>query len=134
MVLHMKTHGVFAAFLLVSLVCHVHADNVNGGVSDVRVAVPCNASRSIRLAAGEFTKYWELVTGCRPSLVEAVEPPAAAVSIGFPVADAAFEGKTDAYVLRSMENGGLVLAGKNARSLFYAVYDFFERRCGCRCP
>ena len=102
------------------------------GVSSVSIAVPRAAAKSTRLAADEFAKYWELVTGIRPPIVEdAASCSAPVVRIGFPASADVFDGKTDAYLLKSTADG-LEVAGKNARSLFYAVYDFFERRCGCR--
>jgi len=41
---------------------------------------------------------------------------------------------SDDYCLKSVEENGrnlLFLAGGRGRSTIYAVYDFFERRCGC---
>ena len=104
----------------------------NAAIREVSVLVPQGAARSTRLAADEFAKYWELVTGFRPAVSENPKVSGPAVRIGFPVPQGTFDGKTDAYMIKSVGGGTLELAGKNERSLFYAVYDFFERRCGCR--
>ena len=97
----------------------------------ITVVTPPDAAKSVRIAADEFAKYAELVTGIRPIVADMQSGDGPFVKIGFPESPEKVAGKTDAYLLRS-EGGNLVLAGKNARSLLYAVYDYFERRCGCR--
>lgn len=95
------------------------------------VVTPPDAEKSVCVAAGEFAKYAELVTGVRPIVTDVQRGEGPFVKVGFPEKPGTFAGRTDAYLLRS-EGHNLVLAGKNARSLLYAVYDYFERRCGCR--
>ncbi len=78
---------------------------------------------AVRLAAGEFSKYWRLATG--RDLPD--ESPARALFRIDPALDAAH----DEYRIRSLPDG-IEFAGANGRSVFYAVYDFLSRRAGCR--
>ena len=102
-----------------------------GGETALTVAVPPNAGRTVRIAAEEFQKYHEKITGNRPPVTEAPAKDSVCVKIGFPVRDPLFDGETDAYIVRSV-GAGLEIAGKNPRSVLYGVYEFFRQRCGCR--
>ena len=102
-----------------------------GVVADVQIVVPPQADRTIRIAAEEFQKYHEAVTGCRPPVTEIPAKGSACVKIGFPSDDPLFAGETDAYIVKSA-GGGLEIVGKNSRSVLYGVYEFFRQRCGCR--
>ena len=113
-------------YLVVLLVIHA---SIAGAA--ITILTPADAERHVTIAADEFAKYTELVTGYRPATSSRADGEGPFVKIGFPEKPDMFAGKTDAYLLRS-EGRNLVLAGKNARSLLYAVYDYFERKCGCR--
>ena len=76
------------------------------------------APKAAVLAAAEFEKYARQLTG-QPA-------PKAAYAID-PTLDAAH----DEYRVVS-EGEGLRFVGSNDRALLYAVYDFLERKCGCR--
>ena len=79
------------------------------------------AADSFALPRAEFVKYYEQITGKKPSegLVSfAIDPKISKTGM-------------DAYAIRSNENG-VSLSGSNLRSLLYAVYDLLERRGGCR--
>ena len=102
-----------------------------GGKPDVQVVVPSDACRTVRIAAEEFQKYHEAITGFRPPVVTAPTKDAACIRIGFPSGDPLFDGETDAYVVKSVGRG-LDISGKNPRSVLYGVYEFFRQRCGCR--
>ena len=114
-----------------------------------RILKPASAPQAYTVAAQEFQKFYEAVTGKR--LVIVTEPDVAGnfVVIGSDAVNRfcrdAVERKiipplglgadTDAYRIRSGNNERcdyLFLAGGNGRSTLYAVYDFFERCAGCR--
>lgn len=101
---------------------------VGQAVEPTRILIPEAATPAVRAAASEFAKYYREVTG--RTLVTSVSrgKAASAVRIGF---SETFGGDCDAYAIRS-EGDDLVLAGRNGRSVLYAVYDFFARRAGCR--
>ena len=100
-----------------------------------RVAIvipPSSRSRTIDIAAAEFAKYYGRIVGEKPvSIGTAAVPGTVSVRIGVPDADMSFDGEHDSYRIRSGD-GGVTLAGGNPRSTLYAVYDFLERRGGCR--
>ncbi len=81
------------------------------------------ASTAVRLAAAEFAKYWKLVTGR--------DLPDEPQSVASFKVDPALDAAHDEYRIRSVADG-VEFIGSNGRSVFYAVYDFFERRAGCR--
>ncbi len=80
-------------------------------------------TKVLRLAAGEFAKYWKLVTGR--------EIPTESDVVAYFKIDPALDAAHDEYIIRSVTDG-VEFVGSNGRSVFYAVYDFFERRAGCR--
>ncbi len=90
---------------------------------DPRISLPDAAPKAVRLAAGEFRKYWQLSTG-------RALPESSSAEVRLDI-DASLDAAHDECRIHSTE-GGLALSGANARSLFYAVYDFLERRAGCR--
>ncbi|MDD4017293.1 MAG: alpha-N-acetylglucosaminidase TIM-barrel domain-containing protein [Kiritimatiellae bacterium] len=119
------------------------------GAAEWRILKPASTPQAYAVAAQEFQKIYEAVTGARLAIV--TEPDAAAnlVVIGSdsvnPFCRTAVEQKiipslgvgvdTDSYRLRSAEKDGrhyLFLAGGTGRGTLYAVYDFFERQAGCR--
>ena len=112
-----------------------------------RILKPASAPEAYTIAANEFQKYYQAVTGqkldivtepgaggnlvvigpdsvnrfCRDAVEQKIVPP---LGLG---AD------TDGYRVKSAEKDGrcyLFLAGGNGRSTLYAVYDFFERQAG----
>ncbi|MDX9867073.1 MAG: alpha-N-acetylglucosaminidase TIM-barrel domain-containing protein [Kiritimatiellia bacterium] len=110
---------------------------------------PAAAPQAYAVAAREFQKYHEAVTGVRLGIVTAPDAGSDLIVIGPDTVNrfcrtAVEEGlipplrvgaDTDAYQIRSAGRGGrryLFLAGGNGRATLYAVYDFFERRAGCR--
>lgn len=98
---------------------------------DLVIAVPPDAARTVRIAASEFAKYYEGVTGRRLPVVASSSPGLGAVRIGYPCPALPFDAENDAYEVRG--NGtGLEISGSNGRSVLYGVYDFFRRQCGCR--
>ena len=100
-----------------------------------KILLPPSASKATRIAAAEFGKYWREICGNEIAVDEKDDGISSYVKIGQPAADMVFDPKFDTYYVRSVADGGrtnLVLAGGNARSTIYAVYDFLERRCGCR--
>ncbi len=90
---------------------------------DPKIVVPHSAPRALALAAVEFKKYWRLSTGRELPEASPVE-----VHLGI---DPSLDAAHDEYRIRSTDKG-LEIAGANGRSVFYAVYDFLERRAGCR--
>ncbi len=117
-------------------------------VAEWKILEPASAPQAYTVAAAEFQKYYEAVTGSRLTIVS--EPTTSnLVVIGADsvnrfcreavekniIAPLDLGVDTDAYRIRSAEKDGrrlLFLAGGSGRSTLYAVYDFFERRAGCR--
>ena len=100
-----------------------------------RILLPQSAPKATRIAAEEFGRYWYGICGKELAVDERDDGGSSYVKIGIPEADMSFDSKFDTYYVRSVADGGrtnLVIAGGNARSTIYAVYDFLERRCGCR--
>jgi len=114
-----------------------------------KILEPAAAPPAYAVAAREFQKYYEAVTGTRLAVAVEADASAHLVVIGSDsvnrFARTAVEEKlipalnvgadTDAYRIRSAEKDGrkfLFLAGGNGRSTLYAVYDFFERQADCR--
>ncbi len=114
-----------------------------------KILKPASAPQAYAVAAQEFQKFHEAVTGTRLAII--TEPDAAAnlVVIGSDsvngfcrtaveqkiLATMGVGAETDAYRIKSAEKDGrrfLFLAGGNGRGTLYAVYDFFERQAGCR--
>ena len=69
----------------------------------------------------EFAKYYERITGAKPT--EGL--------VTLAIDEKVSEKGMDAYAIRS-EGKGVQLIGSNLRSVLYAVYDLLERRGGCR--
>ena len=90
---------------------------------DPRIVLSPSAPRAVALAADEFKKYWRLATGREL-------PDESPRGIRFGI-DPSLDAAHDEYRILSTDDG-LEIAGANGRSVFYAVYDFFERRAGCR--
>lgn len=90
---------------------------------DPALEVPEGASKAVVAAAGEFRKYWKAVTG--RSVADK-----SSVRVAFRV-DPSLDGVHDEYRIVS-DARGVVFTGANDRAVLYAVYDFFERRAGCR--
>ena len=95
----------------------------------VGIVIARNPERSQRIAAEEFAKMHEKVTGYRPTIATEAAGRGPFVFIGIPDADMAFEGECDSYYIRS-KGANLTIAGKNVRSTLYGVFDFFRRRAG----
>ena len=114
-----------------------------------KILAPASAPQAYAVAAQEYQKFHEAVTGQRLVIVTEPDSDAPLVVIGSDSVNrfcrTAVEQKiipplglgadTDGYRIRSAEKDGrryLFLAGGNGRSTLYAVYDFFERQAGCR--
>jgi hypothetical protein len=114
-----------------------------------KILKPACAPQAYAVAAQEFQKYYEQVTGSRLAIATEPEASANLVVIGSDgvnrfcrdaverqvLPPLGLGADTDAYRIRSAEKDGrhyLFLAGGNGRSTLYAVYDFFERQAGCR--
>ena len=91
---------------------------------DPRVAVAADAPKAVGIAAAEFAKYWQEVTG--RTLPGKGRAPVVELSV-----DRTLDAAHDEYRIVSTD-GGLRLVGANGRAVLYAVYDFFERQAGCR--
>ena len=88
-----------------------------------KMTIQAGAPKAVGLAADEFAKYWKLVTG--RDFAEETD------AVAYFEIDPALDAAHDEYQIRSVADG-VEFAGSNGRSVFYAVYDFFERRAGCR--
>lgn len=117
----------------------------------LKIIMPQQPAGAYRVAAHAFQELYRSVTGLCPPIEEAQagEPQDDLVVIGGTDVNALarhayLEGwlpesgaapGTDAYAMTSVVRGGrhlLFLRGGRGRSTLYAVYDFFERRAGCR--
>ena len=140
----MDGYGLRVAWGLVWL---VSVSAVRG--EEWKILVPASAPPVYGVAAREFQKYYEQVTGTRLPITAEPDTNVDWVVIGSDAVNrfcrAAVEQRiippldvgagTDDYRIRSAEKDGrkyLFLAGGNGRSTLYAVYDFFERQAGCR--
>ncbi len=88
-----------------------------------KMTIPAGAPKAVGLAADEFAKYWKLVTG-RDFAEEAD-------AVAYFKIDSTLDAAHDEYRIQSIADG-VEFTGSNGRSVFYAVYDFFKRRAGCR--
>ncbi|MDD3587472.1 MAG: alpha-N-acetylglucosaminidase TIM-barrel domain-containing protein [Thermoguttaceae bacterium] len=110
---------------------------------------PDNRGAAYDVAASEFQKYYEQVCGKQLAIVTRANDVDDYVVIGGDMVNrfvrSLVEAKvldefpigidSDQYRLLSISTKGrnhLILAGGRGRSTLYAVYEFFERRCGCR--
>ncbi|WP_349215520.1 MULTISPECIES: alpha-N-acetylglucosaminidase TIM-barrel domain-containing protein [Oscillospiraceae] len=117
----------------------------------LKIIMPEGTESAYRIAAQIFQDLYRSVTGiCLPiEKANAAEPQDDMVVIGDTDVNALsryayLEGwlpesgvapGTDGYAMTSVERNGcslLFLRGGRGRSTLYAVYDFFERRAGCR--
>jgi len=122
-----------------------------GGVraEEWKILKPSSAPQAYTIAAEEFQKFFQAVTGQELAIVTQPDDKSHLVVIGSDgvnrfcrdaveqkiVAPLNVGADTDAYRIRSAEKEGrkyLFMAGGNGRSTIYAVYDFFERQAGCR--
>ena len=92
------------------------------------VLPPACGEKAHRIAARELARYWQEICGERLAIVPAATPGEKAIRFATlpPTKDG-----YDAYRMKS-DAKGLELAAVNGRSALYAVYDFLERRGGCR--
>lgn len=114
-----------------------------------RILKPVNRGAAYDVAASEFQKYYERVCGERLEIVTEWNDQDDYVVIGGDMVnrfvrrlveekaldDFSIGVDSDEYRLLSVTNGErnhLILAGGRGRSTLYAVYEFFEHRCGCR--
>ena len=91
------------------------------------VLPPACGEKAHRIAAQELARYWQEICGERLAVVPAATEPKAIRFAALPPTKDGY----DAYRMKSDEKG-LELAAVNGRSALYAVYDFLERRGGCR--
>ncbi|MBO7721683.1 MAG: C69 family dipeptidase [Kiritimatiellae bacterium] len=92
---------------------------------DPAVKLPPGAGKAVRIAADEFASLWRRVTG-RALPTNGVSAAAAEFAV-----DASLDAAHDEYRILSTADG-VRFTGANGRAVIYAVYDFFERRAGCR--
>jgi hypothetical protein len=107
---------------------------VTDGESAYRIIVLKDAAEPERFAARELSRYLFEISGARLPIVEKSRDEAFAEERAVLVGDATppsvrleVGGKTeDAFVIRMVEHGNLVLAGASPRATLYAVYAFLE--------
>ena len=83
-----------------------------GAFAEVRIVIPQNPERAVRIAADEFAKCHARVTGFKPVVGQKAEGEGPFVRIS--VDATGFGGGTDAYRIRSAGDG-LELVGRNGR-------------------
>jgi len=99
-----------------------------GTAAAMQIVLPPECGeKAHRIAAKELARHWQEICGERLAIVPSATE---AKSIRFAALPAAKDG-LDAYRMKS-DAAGLELAAVNGRSALYAVYDFLERRGGCR--
>ncbi len=116
---------------------------------ELRILKPNGRGAAYDVAASEFQKYYERVCGRKLEIVTEFNDEDEYVVIGGDfvnrfvrrfvengaIGDFSLAIGTDQYRLLSVSENGrdhLILAGGRGRSTLYAVYEFFETRCGCR--
>ncbi len=90
---------------------------------DPKIVLVGDQPLAVQLASDEFAKYWKLVTGR--------DLPDESKTVVYFKIDSSLDATHDEYIIRSVADG-VEFTGSNGRSVFYAVYDFFKRRAGCR--
>ena len=90
-----------------------------GGIS---VELPKDPCDTLRIAADEFRKYHQLVTGTEAKGERRIR---------LKVDPALSPDGNDTYTITS-DAQGATLAGDKPRCVLYAVYALLERRAGCR--
>ena len=81
----------------------------------------CSLGAEFSIPRGEFSKYYEAVTG----------KPAPQDAVSFAIDPKISKTGKDAYAIVSVGTT-VKITGSNMRSVMYGVYDLFERRAGCR--
>lgn len=139
---------LFSVFLTLPVLLFFASASVFGGEWKI-LTVPAGQEPAYTHAAQEFQKYYALVTGKTLEITDvsndsdsyvilgsdAVQPFVRALVERHVLADFPLKTASDDYRLLSVKDGErehLILAGGRGRSTLYAVYDFFERRPGCR--
>ncbi|WP_102407175.1 alpha-N-acetylglucosaminidase TIM-barrel domain-containing protein [Parabacteroides bouchesdurhonensis] len=114
-----------------------------------KILKPQEASKAYEIAANEFQKFYNAVTGEKIDIIDTPEKEVNLIVIGSDIVNRytrdAIEKKiikplnlgaeSDSYRILSAKDNNrdvLFLVGGNGRSTLYAVYDFFERQAGCR--
>ncbi len=114
----------------------------------MKIIAPSLGEKAYSRAAEAFSELWEKITGTVPKTVneddgmddiviigsDAVNDALTDKMIFGEIADFGIRYGTDDYCIRCFAENGrrvLILAGGRGRSTIYAVYDFFERVCGC---
>lgn len=89
-------------------------------------------------AAADFQHYWEATTGHRPEIVES---PADGVTVWLGAASLPEDLKTqvdltglgeEGLLIKTLDNGDLLIAGESSRGTLNGVYEFFDRFMGVR--
>ena len=113
------------------------------------ILLPSTEEPAYRIAGNEFQKYYAEITGEKLPIVTESNGADDFIVIGSDavnffvrelverkvIDDFSLRTGSDDYRILSVADGGrrhLILAGGRGRSTLYAVYDFFERRPGCR--
>ena len=114
----------------------------------MKIIAPATGEPAYARASAEFARLWEAITQTAPEFTDIYDTPDDIVIIGSDAVNDALTDKmiygeiadfgirygTDDYCIRCFAENGrrvLILAGGRGRSTIYAVYDFFERVCGC---
>ena len=122
-----QTHVGFVVTIAV-LVC---SDLLAG----VRILASPESDSAVKVAASEFRKYWREICGEELFVDREDDGVSDYVKISCHGKGPAIGSVYDEYRIQSVDDAGrhhLVLAGCNGRSVIYAVYDFLQRRGGCR--
>ncbi|MFA6716703.1 MAG: alpha-N-acetylglucosaminidase TIM-barrel domain-containing protein, partial [Victivallaceae bacterium] len=115
----------------------------------LKILKPSVNGNTYGIAAEEFRSFYEKITGIRPEIItaddkssdlivigsDAVNPFAAEMIFAKVIKGFRIKYDSDDYHLLSARDGKrklLFIAGGRGRAVLYAVYDFFERRAGCR--
>ena len=150
----MKSTFLFFCFLISGAICAAEPEAVAETAEAARdgwkiLAPAVEMGETYRVAAKEFQKYYALVTGETLEIVTEGKAGENYVVIGSDAVNGWVRGLVERHVLDDFplkissddyrilsvqdgENAHLILAGGRGRSTLYAVYDFFERRAGCR--
>ncbi len=146
---HLKRIDTLSIFEILSLLFLIFCVSNFAMAGELRILKPDNRGSAYDLAASEFQKYYELVCGQKLKITSQFNDEDEYIVLGSDMVNRfvrqLIEEKilddfpigidSDQYRLLSVVRRGknhLILAGGRGRSTLYAVYDFFERRAGCR--
>ena len=109
------------------------------GTTGYRIAAAADPTPAEKTAVAELSKYLQLATGARFSIVTETNNPAGerAIYVGQTkyAAGKGLDFSTlgpEEWVIRTTSDGNLILGGGRPRGTLYAVYEFLETQLGCR--